>query len=338
MSEDGGERVLLAHGGGGTLTDELLRKVVLPRLTNEWLDPLGDSALLPACGALAFTTDSYVVQPLFFPGGDIGRLAVCGTVNDLAVAGATPLHLSLGLILEEGLPVATLARALDSAAAACAEAGVRIVTGDTKVVARGQADGMYLNTAGIGILRPDRPRGIREIRPGDAVLFSGSIGDHGLAIMLQRTPGVASALPSDVAPLGSLVARLLSGAPGEVLFLRDPTRGGVAGVCADLAAAAGLRLTLDASAIRIRPEVRYAADLLGLDPLTAANEGKVVAVVRGGAEERALSALRSHPLGREAAVVGRFASERDGLCELATGAGGRRVVSKPYGEALPRIC
>jgi hydrogenase expression/formation protein HypE len=333
------DRILLAHGGGGQLMDELLREVVFPRLGNRWLDDLGDAALLPRpAGEIAFTTDGFVVQPLFFPGGDIGRLAVSGTVNDLAVMGADPLWLSLGMVLEEGLPIGTLARVLDSAAAAAKEAGVAVVTGDTKVVAKGQADGLYLTTAGIGALRADRPRGIAEIRPGDALLLSGSIADHGLSVMLQRTPGVASALMSDVAPLGGLIGALLEAVPGDVLFLRDPTRGGLAGVAADLAARTGCRLVLTERAIPVRHEVRYAADLLGLDPLSVANEGKVVVVVRASAADRALAALRAHPLGRAATIAGRFGEERDGLCELETTSGGRRIVAKPYGEDLPRIC
>ncbi|MCU0727402.1 MAG: hydrogenase expression/formation protein HypE [Planctomycetes bacterium] len=339
MNSPSRDRILLAHGGGGQLMDELLREVVLPRLGNRWLDDLGDAALLPRpAGEIAFTTDGFVVQPLFFPGGDIGRLAVCGTVNDLAVMGADPLWLSLGMVLEEGLLIETLARILDSAAAAAAEAGVAVVTGDTKVVAKGQADGLYLTTAGIGALRADRPRGVQEIRPGDALLLSGTVADHGLSVMLQRTPGVASALESDVAPLGGLVRALLEAVTGDVLFLRDPTRGGLAGVAADLAARTGLRLTLFEPAIPVRREVRYAADLLGLDPLSVANEGKVVAVVRPDAANRALAALRAHPFGRAASLAGRFGAERDGLCELETFSGGRRIVSKPYGEDLPRIC
>jgi len=332
--------VLLAHGGGGQLTEDLLREIVLPRLDNDLIRPLDDSAILPVEGGdVAFTTDSYVVQPLFFPGGDIGRLAVCGTVNDLAVCGAKPAWLSLGLILEEGLPIDTLARVLDSAAAAAREAGVRVVTGDTKVVARGQADGLYVNTAGLGIVPPGRRLGADRIRPCDAVLLSGTIADHGLSVMLRREGGsvIRSELESDVAPLSGLIDALFEAVP-EVRFLRDPTRGGVAGVVADLAGGTGLRLTLDEAAIPVRKETRYAAEMLGLDPLTVANEGKVVAVVPEADADRALEAIRGHPLGRRAAVIGRFGDERDGIVELVTEVGGRRIVTKPYGEDLPRIC
>lgn len=333
----GGDRILLAHGGGGELTDRLVREVVLPRLGNAVLDELGDSARLPAvAGELAFTTDAHVVQPLFFPGGDIGRLAVCGTVNDLAASGAEARWLSLALVLEEGLAIADLVRVLDSAAAAAAEAGVTVVAGDTKVVPRGQADGMYLVTSGIGVFSGPRPEGPGAVRPGDRVLLSGTAGDHGMAVMMARQPGVASGLASDVAPLGSLARAVL--AAGEVRFLRDPTRGGAAGVLADLAATTGWRLTVEEAEVPVRREVRYAAELLGLDPLVVANEGKLVVVVGPAAADRALAALRAHPLGRRAAAVGRFDGERDGTCVLATPGGGRRVLRKPYGEDLPRIC
>lgn len=333
------ERIVLAHGGGGQLTQELLRDVILPRLANPMLDPLDDAAILPASGPLAFTTDSYVVQPLEFPGGDIGKLAISGTVNDLAVCGARPAWISLGLILEEGLDLALLRRILDSVAATAAEAQIRVVTGDTKVVARGQADGLYVNTAGVGPLRPGLKLGAEHVRPGDVVLLNGTIADHGMAVMLQREGKavVRSDLESDVAPLGDLIGVLLESVP-DVRFLRDPTRGGLAGVAADLAEATGWHLTLDQEAIPIRPETLYAAEMLGFDPLTVANEGKVVAVVPGEARERALDALRSHPLGEKAAAIGRFGEERDGLCDLLTDVGGLRIVQKPYGEELPRIC
>jgi hydrogenase expression/formation protein HypE len=333
------ERVVLAHGGGGQLTEDLLRDVVFPRFTNEWLDLKDDSALLPVTGPVAFTTDAYVVKPIEFPGGDIGRLSVCGTVNDLAVAGADPKWLSLALILEEGLAIPTLERLLDSAAAAAREAGVAIVAGDTKVVPRGEVDEIYVTTSGVGILRDGRELGFRHVRPGDAVLISGTIADHGLAVMLQRQPdrSVRSDLTSDVAPLSALVRDLLDAAPGTS-FLRDPTRGGLAGVAADLAEGSGYRVTLDETRIPVRRETRYAAEMLGLDPLTVANEGKVVAVVPEAETERALAALRENPLGRDAAVIGHVGPERDGTAELVTEVGGVRIVVRPYGEELPRIC
>ena len=334
-----GKRVVLAHGGGGQLTEALLKESVFPRLQNPLLDPLDDSALLPTTGPVAFTTDSYVVQPLEFPGGDIGRLAICGTVNDLAVCGARPSWLSLGLIIEEGLELEVLRRVLDSIASTAREAGVHVVTGDTKVVARGQADGLYVNTAGVGMLRPNLQLGVRYCRPGDAILVNGTMADHGMAVMLQREGGshIESDLESDVAPLGGLIEDLLEAAPGT-RFLRDATRGGLAGVVADLAAASGYHVALDEEAIPLRAATQYAAEMLGFDPLTVANEGKVVAVVPDEEKERALEAMRAHEYGRDAAIIGQMGEERDGLCDLLTYVGGRRIVQKPYGEDLPRIC
>lgn len=334
-------RVVLAHGGGGELTDELLERLVRPRLSNAWLDAVEDAAVLPAPGGrIVFTTDSYVVRPLEFPGGDIGSLAVCGTVNDLAVCGAEPRWLSLGLILEEGLEMEVLSRILDSVAATARAAGVAVVTGDCKVVPRGLADGMYVNTAGLGRLRPDARLGADRVRPGDHVLVSGPVGDHGLAVMLRREEGfgIESELRSDVAHLGGLVGDLLDACGESVAFLRDPTRGGLAGVVTDLARASGWRVTLDEARIPVRAATRYAADMLGLDPLEVACEGRVVAVVRAAASERALAALRRRPEGWGAAHIGVVDEERDGLCEMITDVGGRRVLQKPYGEELPRIC
>ena len=334
------QRIVLAHGGGGQLTDELLAEIIRPRLDNEWLGELDDSAVLsiPA-GDLAFTTDSYVVQPLEFPGGDIGRLAVAGTVNDLAVCAADPAYISLSLILEEGLELDLLRRILDSVAKTAEEAGVRIVTGDTKVVARGQADGMYINTAGVGLIPPGRRLGLQHIRAGDVVLISGEIADHGLAVMLQReqSSAIRSELESDVAPLNGLIGKLLAEVP-DVVFLRDPTRGGLAGVISDLAERTGLHLAIDETGIPIRQETLYAAEMLGLDPLDVANEGKVVVVCRPEAADAALRAMHANPLGRKAAIIGRFEEVADGLCELLTSVGGRRIIQKPYGEELPRIC
>ncbi len=336
------KQIVLAHGGGGQLMDELLADVIRPRLANELLDTLDDAAVLdvPAGGErVVFTTDSYVVQPVEFPGGDIGRLAISGTVNDLAVCGAEPRWVSLGLILEEGLDIGLLGRVLDSAAATAREAGVRVVTGDTKVVARGQCDGLYINTAGLGLMRPGVRLGIEMVRPGDAVLISGTMADHGLAVMLQRedSASIRSALASDCAPLGGLVASLLEAAPAT-RFLRDPTRGGVAGVLSDLAERSGFHVTIDESEIPLRPEVGYVAEMLGIDPLDVANEGKFIAVVGADQAESAVAAMRAHELGRHAAVIGRIGSERDGVCEVITDVGGRRVIQKPYGEQLPRIC
>ncbi len=344
------KRVVLAHGGGGQLTDDLIRESILSRLPAAApiaSSPRGALAAMPDAATLAiggervlFTTDSYVVQPLSFPGGDIGRLAVSGTVNDLAVSGAIPQYLSLGLIIEEGLEIRTLEAMLDSIAATAREAGVRVVTGDTKVVGKGQGDGLYINTAGIGRMRPGIELGMDRIRPGDVLIVSGTIAEHGLAVMLQREHPdmLRSDLASDTAPLGSLIEALLAAAGPAVAFMRDPTRGGFAGVASDLAEQSGWRLTIDENAIPIRPQTRYAAEILGLDPLSVANEGKVMVVVRPDAMAAALEAMRSHPLGRDAAPVGRFESIADGLCELVTDVGGRRIVQKPYGEELPRIC
>lgn len=333
-------QIVLAHGGGGQMTDELVRDLMLPRLTNEALAPLGDAAVLGVGGVqLAFTTDSSVVHPLEFPGGDIGRLAVSGTVNDLAVSGAEARWISLGLILEEGLATDVLRRVLDSIAATAAEAGVEVATGDTKVVARGQADGLYVNTSGIGVVRPGLRLGFDFVQPGDVVLLSGTIADHGMAVMLQREDQSAlrSHLESDVAPINGLVSLLIEAAP-DVRFMRDPTRGGLAGVLADLAERTGWRVEVDEEAIPVRKATLYACEMLGIDPLDVANEGKVVAVVPPEQAERAIEAMRSHERGRVAAAIGRIGEERDGVCVLTTDVGGQRVIQKPYGEQLPRIC
>lgn len=333
-------RIVVAHGGGGQLTDGLIGEVIAPRLANPVLDRMDDAAVLDVdAGRLAFTTDSFVVHPLEFPGGDIGRLAVCGTVNDLAVCGAAPRWLSLALILEEGLEMTLLERVLDSVAQAACEAGVLVVAGDTKVVARGQADGIYINTTGMGVVRPGVRLGEDQVMPGDVVILSGTIADHGMAVMLQREEQltIRSELRSDVAPLHGLAAALLDAAPG-VRFMRDPTRGGLSGVLDDLARRSGRRVTVDEATIPVRRSTSYAAEVLGIDPLDVANEGKLVAVVAPGQAENALAALRGHGLGRDAAVIGVIGREDDALCEMITDVGGRRILQKPYGEQLPRIC
>ncbi|MCK6483802.1 MAG: hydrogenase expression/formation protein HypE [Phycisphaerae bacterium] len=346
------ERIVLAHGGGGELTAGLVRAHVLPQLANEALSALGDGAVLDwPSGSLVLTTDSYVVTPLEFAGGDIGRLAVCGTVNDLAVMGAQPVALSLGLILEEGLPLEVLDRIVSSIATAADEAGVRVVTGDTKVIERRAAaptsngdergtarEGMFINTAGVGRLRGDARLEIERIEPGDAVIVSGTLADHGLAIMSMRN-GLEFDTPlrSDVAPLNGLIGRLLeSGA--DVRFMRDATRGGLAGVLADVSERRGVSIEIDESAIPILPAARHAAEMLGLDLLSTANEGKVVAIVAARDARRALAALRGHTLGTRAAVIGRITDAQPPLVELLTRIAGRRIVQRPYGEDLPRIC
>ena len=334
------ERIVLAQGGGGELTRRLLAERIVPRLANDLLDPLTDSAVLDRPGGrICLTTDAFVVQPLEFPGGDIGRLAVCGTVNDLAVMGAVPKALSLALILEEGLPIAMLERIVDSIAAAAAEADVVIATGDTKVVEHRGSGGMTVTTAGIAELADDVDLNAAEIRPGDAILISGRIAEHGLAVMSARE-GVSfrTSIVSDVAPLTGLVQAMLASGAG-VKFLRDPTRGGLAGVLADLAEETSLCVEIDEAAVPLSPAARHASELLGLDPLTVANEGKVVAVVEAGDAEKLLTACRAHPLGADGAVIGRFGEKADWpLVELLTRAGGRRIVQRPYGEELPRIC
>lgn len=337
--EVGDDHVVIAHGGGGELTRRLIAEHILPKLGNGLLAPLMDSAVLPtAAGRIAFTTDAFVVQPLEFPGGDIGRLAVCGTVNDLAVMGAIPQVLSLAMVLEEGLPLAMVDRVVSSIAVAAAEAGVVIATGDTKVVERRRGDGMILTTAGVGVLREGMELLPRRIAAGDAIIVTGRIADHGLAVMSARE-GLAfeTELLSDVAPLAGLVDAMLK-SDADVKFMRDPTRGGLAGVVADLAEETGLSIELDEAAIPLSRVARHTAEMLGLDPLTVANEGKCVAVVPAAEAERVVAACRGHELGREAAVIGRFVEATPPLVELITRAGGRRIVQRPYGEELPRIC
>jgi hydrogenase expression/formation protein HypE len=333
-----GGRIGLAHGGGGQLTDELLASSVLPKIGNPVLGDLLDAAVLGNPGGrLSMTIDGFVVQPLQFPGGDIGRLAISGTVNDLAMCGAEPVGIALGMILAEGLEKTTLEAVMDSVRATADEAGVRVVTGDTKVVGRGQADGMYLTTAGLGIIRGVSPHP-RLVKPGDAILINGPIADHGLAVMLAREmPQVRSVLRSDVAPLNRLIHRLLMRVPA-ISFLRDPTRGGLAGLAADLASLTGYLVSLDEAAIPVRPETLHAAEMLGLDPLDVANEGKVVIVLPEQQANEVLAVLADDERGEGAAVIGRVEATRDGICDLRTRLGGRRIVQKPYGEQLPRIC
>ena len=334
-------RVVLAHGGGGQLTDDLLDQSILPPLRNIVLSDLLDSGVFD-CGRsrLAMTIDSYVVQPLKFPGGDIGRLCISGTVNDLAVCGAEPLGIGLGLILAEGLSRALLDDIMGSIAATAAEAGVKVVTGDTKVVGTAQADGIYVTTAGVGLVSRDCDLHPRRVKPGDVLLINGPIGDHGLAVMLAREmPEVRTVLRSDVAPLNGLIRAILEASPGGgVVFMRDATRGGLAGVVADLAARCGFHLALDERSIPVRPETRHAAELLGIDPIDVANEGKVIVVAREAVAETVLASMRAHPLGADARIIGKVEADYDGLCELKTTIGGRRIVQKPYGEQLPRIC
>jgi hydrogenase expression/formation protein HypE len=333
------DRITLAHGAGGKATHTLVQAVFLDSFRNPALEPLGDGAVVSVNGSsLVFTTDSFVVSPLFFPGGDIGDLAVNGTVNDLAVSGARPLYLSAGFILEEGFPVSDLNTITASMAAAAARAGVQIVTGDTKVVERGKADGCYINTAGVGALDRDTALGPQHVRAGDAVIVSGPIGEHGMTIMLARGElDIEASLVSDTAPVSDLVAAMLEAAPGTRV-LRDATRGGVATVLNEIADAAQLGVVIDESAIPVQPAVSGACELLGIDPLYAACEGRFVAVVGGECAAAALAALRAHPLGAGAAQVGRVVADPPGLVLLKTSFGGTRIVDMLVGDPLPRIC
>jgi hydrogenase expression/formation protein HypE len=333
------EHIVMAHGGGGRLMQNLLEGLVQPAFANPHLAARHDSAALEVGGQrLAFTTDSYVVKPLFFPGGDIGKLAVCGTLNDLAMAGARPLYLSAALILEEGLPLADLRRVLDSMAATARAAGVMIVTGDTKVVDRGKGDGVYVNTAGIGLLEPATRISPAEVRPGDAILVNGDLGRHGIAIMAQRE-GLAfeTTLESDCADLSGLVRDLLDSGV-EVHCLRDLTRGGLASALIEIAQASGQGLAVQEAAVPVSDPVRGACEMLGFDPLYVANEGRLVAFVPEAQAERALAVLRAHPLGEDAALVGRVGGVPGGAVHLETAFGVSRVLDLLSGEQLPRIC
>ncbi|WP_184728792.1 hydrogenase expression/formation protein HypE [Saccharopolyspora phatthalungensis] len=333
------ERITLAHGSGGKATQTLIEAVFLTGFRNPELAKLEDGAELGVAGGrLAFTTDSYVVSPLFFPGGDIGDLAINGTVNDLAVSGATPLFLSAGFIIEEGFPVADLTRIVGSMAAAAEAAGVQVVTGDTKVVQKGKADGCYINTAGVGLLETEHRLGIDTARPGDAVLVSGPIGDHGVTVMLARGElDIDADLVSDTAPVHGLVAELLKAASG-VRALRDATRGGVATILNEVAKASDVSVVVDEEKVPVRTEVRGASELLGIDPLYVASEGRIVVVVDGRQADAALEALRAHPLGADAAIIGRVAADPPGLVLLNTTFGGTRIVDLLVGDPLPRIC
>ena len=333
------DRVLLGHGSGGKLTAELIEKLIVPAFANPALDELDDQAVVAVPeGRLAFTTDSYVITPIFFPGGDIGELAVNGTINDLACGGARPIALSLAFILEEGLPLADLRRVVESARRAAAAAGVSIVTGDTKVVGRGSGDQVFINTSGIGVVPGGVQLGSAQVRAGDAILLSGSIGDHGVAIMAHRAGlELAGDVASDTAPLHDLSASLLRACP-EIHAMRDPTRGGVAATLVEIATRRGLGIEVDEAAIPVRDAVRGACELLGLDPLLVANEGKLAVFVPEACADAALAAMRAHPLGRHAARIGTVTNAHPGVVELTTPVRGRRLLDLPFAEPLPRIC
>jgi len=334
------EVVTLAHGAGGKASAALIDAVFAPAFANETLDQLGDAARLRLASGeqLAFSTDSFVVKPRRFPGGSIGHLAVHGTVNDLAMLGARPTWLSAAFVLEEGFDVAELEAIVADMADAARSAGVAIVTGDTKVVDRGAADGLYITTAGIGIVPPDRQLGPGRVRPGDRVLVSGTIGDHGMAVMLQRGDLALEAdIRSDTAPLHGLVEVLFEAAPAT-RWLRDPTRGGVGTVANELARTAAVSVVLDEDALPVEPAVAGACDLLGIDPLYVANEGKFIAVVAPEEADAAIGALRAHPLGTQAALIGEIRDEPESIVVLRTTFGGTRIVDMLVGDPLPRIC
>lgn len=330
------EIISLDYGSGGKKTARLIEKLIVPRLDNPALRELGDGAIVDGGEKLVFSTDSFVVSPLFFPGGDIGKLSVCGTVNDLSMCGAEPKYLSCSFIIEEGFPFSQLERIVASMAAQCEKAGVQIVTGDTKVVEKGRGDGIYINTAGIGVLRhPGLSPG--NIRPGDKVLVSGFVGDHGTAVMLARNRMMQGEIASDCAALNGLTEAILTAAPG-VRVLRDPTRGGVATTLNEFVEGTALGIELEEAWIPVRPQVQAACDMLGLDPLYCANEGKLLAVAAPADADKVLAAMKNHELGTDAAIVGEVTERYPGKLTLRTAFGGSRVLQKLSGAQLPRIC
>jgi hydrogenase expression/formation protein HypE len=333
------DRILLAHGSGGAMSHDLIASLFIKAFQNPVLDRLDDMAVLEIGGIkLAFTTDSYVVTPIFFPGGDIGKLAICGTINDLAMSGARPLYLSAGFILEEGFPLRDLEAIIASMQKTAAQAGVQIVTGDTKVVNRGAADGIFINTAGLGRVSAGVEISGGNARAGDKVLISGSIGDHGVAILSSRAGlEFSTRLESDCAPLNDLVARMLE-VSREVHCLRDPTRGGLSTTLNELARQSQVAIWIEENRIPVKEEVRGACELLGLDPFILANEGKLIAIVGATMAEKVLAAMKSHPLGREAALIGEVREEPAEKVILRTSIGSTRIVDMPVGEPLPRIC
>lgn len=331
--------VVIGHGAGGKLTAELVEHLFLPAFRNETLAGLSDAAVIsrPA-GRLAFTTDSYVVRPLFFPGGSIGDLAVNGTINDLAMVGARPQYLSAGFILEEGFPMEALARVVRAMADAAHRAGVPIVTGDTKVVDRGHGDGCYINTAGVGHVDDHVVLGPSQVQPGDTILLSGTIADHGMAIMSVREGlHFDSIIASDTTPLNSLVQAMLA-MPARIRMLRDPTRGGIGASLNEIAVTSRLGISLDEETIPIHPVTQSACELLGLDPFHVANEGKLLAIVAASDAASLLAVMRDHPDGKQAAVIGHVTDAHPGMVVARTAIGGKRVVTTLIGEALPRIC
>jgi len=333
------KEIVLAHGSGGKLSQRLIEEVVFPHFRNALLEPLHDGALFSVGDErLAFSTDSYVVSPIFFPGGDIGKLAVHGTVNDLSMCGARPLHLSVGFILEEGLPMDDFKRIVQSMRQAADEASVTLVTGDTKVVDRGKADKIFINTAGIGVVPKGRNIGPKRIQPGDKIILSGEIATHGIAIMSVREGlEFETEIASDSAPLNGLVEAIFA-TGADVHVLRDPTRGGITSALSEITQAAGTGMLLDETRIPISEEVKGACEILGLDPLYVANEGKLLAIVTADTAEAVLAAMQAHPLGRGAAIIGEVVADNAGFVLMKTRIGGTRVVDMLSGEQLPRIC
>jgi hydrogenase expression/formation protein HypE len=336
--------IVMGHGSGGKMMSDLIRHMFLPLFENETLNQLGDSAVLefPLDGSevlrMAFSTDSFVVSPLIFPGGDIGELAVNGTVNDLAMSGAQPLFLSAGFILEEGLPMETLGELTTSFSAACDAADVQVVTGDTKVVNKGYGDGLYINTTGIGMIPAGIRIGPKNAQPGDAIIVSGTVGDHGMAIMSVREGlEFETRIVSDTAPLNVLVEIMLA-ASNEIHCLRDATRGGLAAALNELAKSSQVGISFDEGKVPVRPAVKAACEMLGMDPFYVANEGKLVAIVNGELAEEILAAMHTHPLGQDAALIGQVVPDHPGMVLAKTSIGGSRVVDLPAGELLPRIC
>jgi len=332
------DKILLAHGSGGKLAHELVERSFVKAFANPFLAKLDDSAVIELSGKLAFTTDSYVVSPIFFPGGDIGKLAVCGTVNDLAMAGAKPLYLSLAFIIEEGLPRAELKKIVDSTQRAAQEAGVQIVTGDTKVVHHGSADKLFINTAGVGVI----PEGVdisgSQAAPGDRVILSGTIGDHGIAVLSQREGlSFSTRLKSDCAPLNSLVATMLAASP-NIHCLRDPTRGGLATSLNELAKQSEVGIRIEEKKVPVREEVLAACEMLGFDPLYVANEGKLVAIVPAEDANKVLAAMQENQYGKEAAIIGEVTGEQPGRVVMKTCLGTSRIIDMLVGDLLPRIC
>ena len=333
------DRILLEHGGGGLLSHELITEIFLPLFRNAFLERLEDSAVVTLGDRkLCFTTDSYVVDPIFFPGGNIGSLAVHGTINDLAVCGGKPLMMSAGFILEEGFPIEDLRRISRSMAEAAQQAGVSIVTGDTKVVARGAADGLFINTSGVGIVEYPSPLSVASIEPGDAIIVNGTVGDHGATVLSKRKElGLISEIRSDSAPLNGLIGSILAASP-NVHCMRDATRGGLGAILAEIAAQSGLGITIQENSVPIREEVKGLCEILGFDPLFLANEGKIAVFCAPADAALILDTMRSHEYGRDAAVIGTVGKQDGSGLVLQTSIGGSRIIDLPLGELVPRIC